>query len=112
MRILTNSGLRFRVFFTDVVTFRLVILRITLFFPVGDKRVEVFVSILFFAYVGIYERDHKQTFWAGALLSVLALFYVVVGELLAQGKELVMATTFSPGQRPDYSALADWNRGQ
>ncbi|MDM2796166.1 MULTISPECIES: hypothetical protein, partial [unclassified Citrobacter] len=46
--------------------------------PVGDKRVS-FVSILFFAHVGIYERDHKQTFGPGALLGDLALFYVVVG---------------------------------
>ncbi|APR32611.1 hypothetical protein BTW28_17440 [Citrobacter freundii] len=72
--------LHFRVFFTDVVTFRLVIVRITLFFsPCGDKRVS-FVSILFFAHVGIYERDHKQTFGSGALLGDLALFYVAVGE--------------------------------
>ena len=52
--------------------------------PVGDKRVS-FVSILFFAHVGIYEQDHKQTFGPGALLGDLALFYVVVGELPGAG---------------------------
>ena len=50
----------------------------------SDKRVS-FVSILFFAHVGIYERDHKQTFGPGALLGDLALFYVVVGELPGAG---------------------------
>ena len=49
-----------------------------------DKRVS-FVSILFFAHVGIYERDHKQTFGPGALLGDLALFYVAVGELSGAG---------------------------
>ncbi|EPJ8148523.1 hypothetical protein LJ627_003084, partial [Citrobacter freundii] len=50
----------------------------------SDKRVS-FVSILFFAHVGIYERDHKQTFGPGALLGDLALFYVAVGELSGAG---------------------------
>ncbi|MDK7600121.1 hypothetical protein QP556_03590, partial [Citrobacter freundii] len=50
----------------------------------SDKRVS-FVSILFFAHVGIYERDHKQTFGPGALFCDLALFYVAVGELSGAG---------------------------